>query len=257
MAPTPIRGLPEMAGSSDLASSIDDTFNAAMAVLDGAAIVVKDVFANRPDPATAKQNTVFLPTDLPGFLYLSDGASWIEVAPGMGSAPIGSSMEWWGASDPGDTRWVKMDGRALSTTTFAALYTLIGNTYDTFRGAVAPGAGLFRIPNMAGLVSVGSGAGSGLTNRVLGATGGEESHLLSTAELPAHSHPLGGDVPRAALGWGFENPVTGSGDASQKIPYIGTSTSTTSITATQNTGSGASHNNMPPFVVANRILRIA
>jgi len=67
------------------------------------------------------------------------------------------------------------------------------------------------------------------------ATGGESTHVLSAAEMPAHTHPI-----TVAL----VDPVDGAADGSQRnIPLNNASTTTGS------TGSGSAHNNMPPYVV--------
>lgn len=259
MATTPIRSLTLM-GGADLASTIDDTFDEALLSLDDATFLDSSTIANRPSAAAALKGTFFEPTDLPGYLYLSNGADWIEVAPGMGSIPIGSSLDWWAATDPGDTRFVRMDGRALSSTTYAELFSRLGNTYDNFRGASAPGAGLFRIPNLAGLTVVGVGTGNGLTNRVLGTSGGEEYHQLSVGEMPSHGHgvndPGHTHVVPNTISYGIPPTFSTAGNQGVGQALVGSYPATTGISIQSQGGNGA-HNTMQPFVVANRILRIA
>lgn len=292
MAVTPIRGLQLMAGS-DPANTIDNSYDAAINILDAAAFYSRNTFANRGSAITAKRGTFFEPTDIPGTLYVSNGTDWIEVAPGMGTAPIGASMEWWAAGDPADTRWVKMDGRALSTTTYAGLYALLGNAFDTMDGQLAPGAGQFRIPKVAGRAVIGAGAGNGLTTRTLGSSGGEERHALSVGEMAAHDHGAagthshgggttgsdgahahsfgGGQVPDFTAGFTGVGVLTGNTTAF--VPSW--SGGLIAITATNqggahqhsigadgshthaSVGSGSSHENMQPWVAANRIIRIA
>ena len=46
----------------------------------------------------------------------------------------------------------------------------------------------FYVPDLRGRSPVGAGAGTGLTTRALGATGGAETHQLVTGEIPAHNH---------------------------------------------------------------------
>lgn len=71
-----------------------------------------------------------------------------------------------------------------------------------------------------------------------GTTGGETSHKLTTAELPSHNHPLGSGVQFVGSG----SPTTWNIDArtgDKNYKAYGT---------TASTGSGASHNNMPPYL---------
>mgnify|MGYP000364245254 CR=1 FL=1 len=44
------------------------------------------------------------------------------------------------------------------------------------------------LPKQLGRAIIVGGAGAGLTSRALGVTGGEETHLLTTAEIPSHTH---------------------------------------------------------------------
>lgn len=248
---TPHWAIPTMAGT-DAAATIDNTFDSAMTALDDHGKVIFDTFANRGTPAARKSGMFFVPTDMPGYCYLSDGANWIEISPGMGSIPIGSSLDWWTTNDPGDTRFVKMDGRALSTTTYATLYTLLGNSWDTFDGQSAPGAGLFRVPRSYGRTHVSSGQGNGLTNRVIGSAVGEESHILTIPEMPRHDHS---DPDRswvdiiAGTGAGaYSNPApSNGGPGGAYAPYL----------YIQPQGGGLAHNNVQPSLICNRIIRIA
>ena len=47
----------------------------------------------------------------------------------------------------------------------------------------------FNVPDLRGRSVIGSGTGPGLTERVVGQTEGQESHALTIAEMPNHSHP--------------------------------------------------------------------
>jgi microcystin-dependent protein len=256
---TPHWAIPTMAGS-DAANTIDDTFDAAMAAIDDMGKVIFDVFANRGTAATRKSGSFFQPTDVPGFLYLSDGTNWIEIAPGMGSVPIGGWVGYFGTTDPGDTRFVLADGRALSQATYPVLYAMFSNNFDTMFGQSAPSAGQFRIPKMNGRMPVGAGASSGLTTRAVGSgttgSGGEEAHTLSTSEMPTHSHP-----PTDANNFLSMLGSTGGGSLFQGALYSGGDSyrmaSGGLFGATASTGSGTSHNNMPPFVTTNFLIRIA
>ncbi len=77
------------------------------------------------------------------------------------------------------------DGAAVSRATYADLFAVIGTTHGAGDGVTT-----FNLPDARGRSAVGTGQGSGLTNRALGATGGAESHTLTEAQMPMHGHPF-------------------------------------------------------------------
>ena len=80
-----------------------------------------------------------------------------------------------------------------------------------------------------------------LTNRVLGVDGGEESHTLQTEELASHYH--------------LNNVDNGSGGSESLTPSGDDGVYSDNDTRTQATGGDTPHNNMPPFVVFNYIIK--
>lgn len=80
--------------------------------------------------------------------------------------------------------WILCNGQSMSVQQYQALYSLIGVTYG------GDGVNTFNVPDMRGRLPVGQGQGTGLTNRVIGQTGGEENHTVVEAEMPAHTHPV-------------------------------------------------------------------
>jgi len=74
------------------------------------------------------------------------------------------------------------------------------------------------------------------TARPLGQTGGEETHALTDAELPSHSHSYGKD--------------NGAGSSATLGNFA-----TTGSNPSTDTGSDTVHNNMPLFVVTNYIIK--
>jgi len=81
-----------------------------------------------------------------------------------------------------------------------------------------------------------------LTNRVLGTDGGEESHTLQTEELASHRH----------------REASNSGGGSAIFPQTITSAEDTYTTRNGlglTEGGDTPHNNMPPFVVINYIIK--
>lgn len=86
----------------------------------------------------------------------------------------------------------------------------------------------------------------------LGETGGEKTHTLSTAEMPAHKHITYYGDTEDVMG-PYPNGVAGT----NKIgPMAGTNTDNTwPYTSTE--GGGAAHNNLQPYVVVNYWRRTA
>ena len=88
-----------------------------------------------------------------------------------------------------------------------------------------------------------------------GAFGGEESHILTTAEMPAHSHNL--KVLQNAVGTGSLNII---GPDNHNTNFSGTVN--TILTGsdgqpprTAATGSNTAHNNMPPYLAVRYIIK--
>lgn len=143
--------------------------------------------------------------------------------------PPGMMMLYGAASPP--TGWLACDGSAVSRTTYSALFAIIGTTFGAGDGSTT-----FNLPDLRGRTPIGSGTGSGLTARTLGATHGAETHVLSTAEMPAHTHT-------------YNSVNTGSGVAA------GSGMTGTFSNTTGSTGGGGAHNNMQPSLVVNFIIK--
>jgi microcystin-dependent protein len=105
-----------------------------------------------------------------------------SVAGVTAQVPTGAVIDFAGSISP--SGWLLCDGTSYATATYPALFTALGYTWG--------GSGSnFNVPDLRSRVSVGAGAGPGLTNRVLAAKGGEENHVLLIAELASHTHTLG------------------------------------------------------------------
>lgn len=152
------------------------------------------------------------------------------------------------------TGWLLCDGADVSRQSFSRLFAIIGTTWGTGNGTTT-----FSLPDFRGRVPIGAGLGSGLTNRILAASGGEEDHVLTEAELaihdhsvtdPTHAHPAasGSFVVTGGVAV-YEDGITTAGTAEAS-----TAASTTGVTV-DNAGSDIAHNNMQPFAVATMIIK--
>lgn len=182
-------------------------------------------------------------------------------------------------ADPG---WIMANdgtiGNVGSGATFAnisalALYTLIWNNIPDAFAPVTGGRGgsaaldwaalkPMALTKMLGRALAISGSGSGLSARVLGQNLGEETHLLITPEIPAHSHP--NTAVQAGHAHTFPVFVPGSvtntaavGDATTQRGTVTTDTQTPVITMTNaNAGGGGTHNNMQPTSFLNAQIKL-
>lgn len=82
--------------------------------------------------------------------------------------------------------WVRCDGQLLTIRDHAALYALLGTTWG------GDGLNTFAVPDLRGRMPVHTGAGPGLTERLLGEVHGAETVTLTVANLPPHAHTLTG-----------------------------------------------------------------
>ena len=80
--------------------------------------------------------------------------------------------------------WAFANGQLLSIAQNSALFAIPGTTYG------GDGQTNFALPDLRGRVPLHAGAGPGLSPRGLGGKAGSETHVLSTAQLPAHAHDL-------------------------------------------------------------------
>lgn len=146
--------------------------------------------------------------------------------------PVGTVV--WKASATVPTNWLECDGSAVSRATYAALFADIGTTYGTGDGSTT-----FNLPNQQRRALVGrGGSGTATLANTLGSTGGEETHLLTTPEIPAHTHT-------------YQAQITVSQGQSSGNSILAAS----SGSVTGSTGGGGSHNNMQPSLVMMMIIR--
>ena len=200
---------------------------------------------------TAGGNTYPAATGTNGQALTTNGtgaASWNPVPPpGVITAFAGSTAP---------TGYLICDGAAVSRTTYAALFTIIGTTYGAGNGSTT-----FNVPDLRSKTIVGVGQGTGLTNRTLASTGGAETKTLSVTEMPSHNHSIndpGHAHSQTTINDDFNNSGGNapgfSADGAGSKTWTNINTSTTGITINSN-GSGAAFNIMNPFLALNYIIK--
>ena len=182
---------------------------------------------------------------------------------------IGTIMLFAGNFAPRD--WLFCDGSELLITSYEELFSIIGNTYG------GDGVTTFKLPDLRGRVPLGTGNGPGLLPYELGQAGGQETHMLTTLEMPVHNHltqnavtadqniqlstdkavnetPALGDVPAVAnFGSGLSaTTVKSFGPATNSVS--GQTISGSAGLTILDSGANFPHNNMQPFLGLNYII---
>jgi microcystin-dependent protein len=157
--------------------------------------------------------------------------------------PAGSIIAYAGASLPDG--WIWCYGQSLARAgTYAALFAAISTTYGSVDG------NSFNVPDLrgraiAGQDDMGGTSANRLTSPIngdtLGAAGGGETHTLTTAEIPAHTHTY--TVPSGTAAGNLQRGDTAEG---------GTAETRTSAS----TGGGGAHTNVQPTIILNYIIKI-
>lgn len=146
-------------------------------------------------------------------------------------------------------QWAFCNGQLLPITLYTALFSLLGTQYG------GDGKTTFALPNMQGRAPVHQGQGNGLTNRVVGDSGGSSSVTLITPEIPAHTH-----VPNSQSSQGVADPTNAIWTSTVGLrgpAYYGETPNTPmSPLAIQPSGGSHPHNNMQPYLGVSYIIAL-
>ena len=154
--------------------------------------------------------------------------------------------------------WLICNGQAISRTTYAALFAVIGTTYGAGDGSTT-----FNVPNLVNRTVRGSNS--------LGKTGGADTVTLTTAQMPAHTHGVGtlatnntgAHTHTFAISWNgnnnfdFHTPFVGNDyNTSQKATTASAGAHTHTISgSTASAGSGSAVTITNPYVMLHYIIK--
>lgn len=204
--------------------------------------------------------------------------------------PIGGAIPYLGSTAP-HSSFALPYGQAISRTTYATLWALIGTTHGSGDGSTT-----FNLPDIRGRVIAGydsmggssanrlTGLSGGVNGDTIGATGGAESVTLDATMMPTHTHTGTTDNESAHThpyrdryysentavtyseiqpNGGNYNSKIGSGNTDNdntRFMYYDTTTSSGSAHnhtfTSANTGGGLAHNNLQPTIILPFIVRV-
>jgi microcystin-dependent protein len=161
--------------------------------------------------------------------------------------PVGGVVEFAGSTAP--SGFLFCDGSAVSRTTYAALFAVLGTMYGAGDGTTT-----FSLPNMKGRVPVGLNPDDGWFNE-LGETGGAKEQSFGAGSLVAAIGAISGDANK----WGYEAVTKNSSapNSSMLITATGEWPPQSHVfgTHTRVVGSTAAGSVMNPYVVLNYIIK--
>lgn len=198
----------------------------------------------------------------------SDAAT---VAQANSASPIGTVVSYAGTTAP--ERWLLCYGQAVSRTTYATLFSVIGTAFGAGDGTTT-----FNVPDCRGRVAAGkdnmggtaadrlTNAKSGVSGITLGASGGTETHIMTVNEMPEHDH--GGDTGNGGVHSHLMLKVntpdggvfTDNSGGSRAVRYSETASGTTSNAPAHKhpipkQGGGEGHLNVQPTIIFNTIIK--
>ncbi len=138
--------------------------------------------------------------------------------------------------------WMFCNGDLVSISEYETLFNLIGTNYG------GDGESTFALPDLRGRIPIHMGNGF-----VLAETGGVEAITLTTAQIPAHSHPVLATSNAATLAAPANN-VTGQ--AAAKIYHPGNPSVSLSAAAVSNAGGSQPHSNLQPYLCVSFIISL-
>jgi len=141
--------------------------------------------------------------------------------------------------------WAFCNGQILTIAQNQALFSLLGTYFG------GNGTSSFGLPNMQGNVPIGQGNGAGLSQYVLGQSGGNASVALLVSHMASHNHNLMAD--RSAP----DGNVPNNASLTESVANTKMYSNATGPLVQMNpnsigpTGNNAPHNNLMPFLTLN------
>lgn len=147
------------------------------------------------------------------------------------------------------TGWAFCDGQLLPISQNTALFSLLGTYYG------GNGQSTFALPDLRGRTPMHHGQGQGLSDRVLGESGGAETVTLLSSEIPAHTHNFA--LPTVDANATTSNPQDNLPARTVENTYAANGTTVDMAPVTSgNAGGSQPHNNLQPYLTVTFIIAL-
>ena len=159
----------------------------------------------------------------------------------LGDIPVGAQIPFGGGAVPNG--WLLCDGSAVSRTTYADLFAVIGTSYGA-----GDGSKTFNLPDKRGRVSVGKNS-SDTDFSVVGKRGGAKTVKLEIKHMPSHTHTSpynAGAQWTGGSGYANNNGAWQYGYTFNRDEVVG---------SLQKTGGDTAHDNLQPYETDNWIIK--
>lgn len=225
----------------------------------------------RMQPSVALPNgTLVLGTPYIVTYNNSDAVFYLQNMTNPYNIPLAAGMDFWGSTAP-NTSFAFPIGQAISRTTYATLFAIMGTTFGSGDGSTT-----FNLPDKTGRVSaMKETSATRLTSTYfvgnstsLGATGGNEKETIGQTNFPNVNFTNSGISASSSVSMNFAPPPILSNSPVQFIIASGTAGSTgtpasaavsTTITSQGSAASGGSGiplTTVQPTIICNYIIRI-
>lgn len=165
---------------------------------------------------------------------------------------IGESKEWNSNTIPAG--YLLEDGTAVSRTTYADLFSVIGTTFGSGDGSTT-----FNIPNSKTRISVGRDS-SDTSFDVLGETGGEKTHLNLYYEagfpgLADHTHGIRNFGTTGTTSSSIQHTRSDAAAMGSATSHYESSYASFGMGGYGAQNASSAHNNLQPYIVKNKIIK--
>ena len=174
----------------------------------------------------------------------------LQVLAAIAVTPSGSVAAFAGDEISLPAGWLLCNGQAVSRSTFAALFAAVGTVYGVGNGTTTFNLPDLRGRTIAGKDNMGGTSANLLTDPLadtLGGGFGAETHLLTAAQIPAHTHTYSDKYVQNGAGGADLGPAN-TNVTSQFTDQTGR--------VSGSAGGGLSHANVQPTMVLNMMIKI-